>query len=399
MTTTTISFDGVFVDEDRDGDWSRVSSRAVDPVGGSSSTTETFTYSTSEGDGPDVDVGLTVFDGDISDDPEWHNRVDHRTVPVVSEDAYKQEATVNLTSWNAPEEGDDLELTADIEHDDLPDGSHTVPVVFYANGETIEERSVALSGPGSDSVSESFTYETTQGDAPDVTAGVRTPGDRQSESVRVFGSGFQVEILETNAPVNESERMQATVAIQNIGDIADAQDVRLIVDRAGDDPDNRLERRQDNASINLGVGETTTEQFSYRTGSNEPPVVDLIARSENDEDRVTATVRPDAPRFEVTEIELPESAEAGEEVPITAEITNEGAAGERSTSKSSRPTNSSTSIDPPFPGGEHDGDVHRYGTGGRGDGRVLGIDREPYGDGVTLDHWQYPGANRGVGRP
>ncbi|MWV41943.1 hypothetical protein [Natrialba sp. INN-245] len=316
-----------FVDGDRDGDWSRVSSRAVDPVAGSSSTTETFTYSTSEGDGPDVDVGLTVFDGDISDDPEWHNRVDHRTVPVVSEDAYKQEAAVNLTSWNAPEEGNDLELTADIEHDDLPDGSHTVPVVFYANGETIEERSVALSGPGSDSVSESFTYETTQGDAPDVTAGVRTPGDRQSESVRVFGSGFQVEILETNAPVNESERMQATVAIQNIGDIADAQDVRLIVDRAGDDPDNRLERRQDNASINLGVGETTTEQFSYRTGSNEPPVVDLIARSENDEDRVTATVRPDAPRFEVTEIELPESAEAGEEIPITAEITNEGAAG------------------------------------------------------------------------
>ncbi|AXR78775.1 hypothetical protein [Natrarchaeobaculum sulfurireducens] len=299
-------------------DGSTVDSRSIEPLDAGSSEERTFVYSTVEGDGPNVDVKLSALGG-------AGDRTVEETLEVISPDAHERDVQANITSWNAPEEGEELEIEADIEHDNLPDGTHTYPIEFSVDGNIIDETNVTLSGPGSDSETVDFTYDVQQGDAPDVQATVSTPGERDRITPRIFGSGFELQIVETNAPVNETETLQTTVAVQNTGDIEATQDVRLVVDQGGGDPDRNIEHLRDNTSVSLSPGESTTERLSFRTEDDDPNKIDLIARSENDEDIKTVRVRPLNPFFEIEDLDLPESVEPDEEFTVSASINNTGA--------------------------------------------------------------------------
>ncbi|MXV61811.1 hypothetical protein GS429_06975 [Natronorubrum sp. JWXQ-INN-674] len=295
-------------------DDARVSGKAVDPLDSGSSTTETFTYQTVEGDGPEIEATIDGIRGDS----------DTKSLEVVSESAHEGGVYVNITDSNAPEEGDDLEVTAEIGHDDLPDGDHEYQIEFLVDGSVEDTTNVTLSGPGSDTVTETFSYETDVGDAPRIDVDVTSPGDDDSTRPRIYGSGFQVEIIDTNAPVNESERLRATVTIENTGDVAGEQNVRLIVDQAADDPRRTVRSVRDNATVSLDAPEVTTERFSFETTDRDPSMVELIVRSENDEDRINATVRPDSPFFEISEADVPSSVAPGEEMSFDTVISNVG---------------------------------------------------------------------------
>lgn len=280
-------------------------------IGTGGETTETFVYQTTEDDSPSVDVEVVTGDDSNS------------TTADVLGDAYlERHLNATIVDRNWPEEGEELELTGRLEYDGIePDGVQEYPLELYIDGTEVDNATVDLSGDGA--VEETFTYQTEKGDAPRVDARLVSPGDEDRARPRVDGSGFAVTIEEVTDPVNESDTAVVIAQIENTGDIADEQDVRLRVDSAADDPDAISREVVDNATVSLGTDERTTERFTYRTTADDVPLLEVAVITDDDEATATTTVRDSAPRFDVTETSADVDDAAGE-VTLSATVNNTG---------------------------------------------------------------------------
>ncbi|WP_243637854.1 COG1470 family protein [Natrarchaeobius oligotrophus] len=275
-------------------------------------TTETFTYQTSEDDSPGVSVELISQDGD---------NTASANVDVIGEASFNESVTAAIVDRNYPDEGDELVITGEIGYTGvIPDSPQEHPIQLYVDGELADEKTVELDGD--EWVEEEFTYQTEQGDAPRVDVELRSPGEGDTARPLVAGSGFAVDIQNVVEPVNVTDRLVVTAAIENTGDIAGEQDVRLRIDRGVDDPDRTDRHVRDNSTVSLEPGERTVERFSFRTWAADVPQVEVAVISNDDEDVANATVRDDTDRFDVTELSADRSSEST--VDLSATINNTG---------------------------------------------------------------------------
>ncbi|WP_230198692.1 hypothetical protein [Halopiger djelfimassiliensis] len=272
---------------------------------------ETFSYETSEADSPRVDVELKSGDD-----------ADTATIDVLGQATHEESVSATIVDRNLPNEGEDLEITGQIEYTGVvPDDPQEYPIELYVDGDLADEKTVTLHGD--EVVTETFTYRTESGDAPRVDVDLVSPGDGDSARPRVNGSGFDVRIESINAPVNASERLEAVVSIENTGDVAGKQNVRMRIDSAIDDPDRTVRHVRDRTTVSLEVGERTTERLSYRTSSADTPKVEVAVLSDDAEAVRNATVRAKAPRFGVHRTAA-EYAEQSGELTLSADINNTG---------------------------------------------------------------------------
>ncbi|OIB57654.1 hypothetical protein [Natrialba sp. SSL1] len=277
-------------------------------------TVETFTYETSEDDSPSVEA--TVKSGYNS-----HTA----SVEVLGQATHEENVEAAFTDQNDPDEGETLELTAEIGYDRwdrIPDESQEYPVQFYVDDKLIENRTVELDGD--QPVTETFEYETESGDAPRVDAELVTPGTGATDSPRITGSGFEVTIDEINEPVNASEELVTTAVIENTGEIEGEQEVRLRIDSGIADPDRTLRQIRDRTNVSLEVGEQTTEQFVYRTAESDVPKVEAAIISNNDEALANATVRSKSSHYEPQNLSGDYTNDTDRELTLSSEINNTG---------------------------------------------------------------------------
>ncbi|ELY93090.1 hypothetical protein C482_20486 [Natrialba chahannaoensis JCM 10990] len=277
-------------------------------------TVETFTYQTDENDSPSVDA--TVKSGYNS-----HTA----SVDVIGQATHEENVQATFVDQNNPDEGETLELIAEIEYDRsdrIPDEPQEYPIQFYVDGDHIENRTVELDG--AETLTETFSYETKQGDAPRVDAELITPGSGDTDEPRITGSGFEVTIEEVNDPVNASEKLVTTVVIENTGEIAGQQEVRLRTDSGISDSDRTLRHIRDRENVSLDVGERTTEQFFYRPSETDVPMIEVAILSNNDEALANATVRSKSTHYEPQNLTGDYTNDTDRELTLTAEINNTG---------------------------------------------------------------------------
>ncbi|RQG93593.1 COG1470 family protein [Natrarchaeobius chitinivorans] len=294
-------------------DGSHVSTEVV-TLGPGDSTTKPFTYQTSEDDAPEVTVTLTSQDGGNTSTAD---------VDVIGQASYNESVSAEIIDRNYPDEGDELVITGEIGYAGvIPDSTQEHPVQLYVDGEVVDEQMIELDGD--EWVESEFTYETQQGDAPRVDVELRTPGTGDTARPLVAGSGFAVDIQGIVEPVNVTDELITTVAIENTGDIGDEQDVRVRIDRGVDDPRTTNHHVRDNKTISLEAGERTIERFSFRTRDADVPKIEVAVISADDEDVVNATVRAQNARFDVTELSADRDSVSGTEIELSAAINNTG---------------------------------------------------------------------------
>ncbi|ELY89389.1 hypothetical protein [Natrialba taiwanensis] len=280
---------------------------------------ETFTYETTEADSPSVEA---VVRSGLDGEPDDTARA---VAEVIGQATHEENVRAQFADRNRPDEGETLELEAEIEYDRadrIPNEPKEYPIEFYIDGELVDNRTVELNGD--ETVTETFTYETEQGDAPRVDAELKTPGTGDTARPRINGSGFNVEIIDVNGPVNETQPLVATVGIENTGDITGKQEIRLRIDSGAGDPDQTTRHIRGQKNVSLEVGERTTERFSYRTRSSDVPLTEVAILSDDDEATQNAMVRAKTSRYEPRNLTGDYRNESSRELTLAADINNTG---------------------------------------------------------------------------
>jgi|GEM_PF-369693 len=92
---------------------------------------------------------------------------------------------------------------------------------------------------------------------------------------------FAVEITETNSPVEETDTLDVTVDIENIGTEEDTQSLELIIDG---------EIRDTTDEFTLEPGETDQQTLSWTTGEGDAGEYTAIVQSDDDSDQIDVEV-------------------------------------------------------------------------------------------------------------
>ena len=267
---------------------------------GGSDTTETFEVSTRSNDA-----------GDYTAEIESEDDSDSTSVEVEELALF----AVEITDTNSPvEEGETLEVTAEIEN--KGDVSDTQTIDIDILGLAIGDYSTTVTLDGSGTQTETFSIPTISGDSGDYTAEVESEDDSDSSPVRINSPvSFAMEIADTNSPVEVGDELEATIQVENEGDVSGTQVVELFVPGLG----------TDSRSVSVDGGDKQTEIFSISTGSGDADNYTAAVRGEDGQNRDTIPIRVDEPGVfgvEITDTNSP--VEAGETLEVTAEIENEG---------------------------------------------------------------------------
>ena len=221
---------------------------------------------------------------------------------------------VTITGTNTPVvEGETVTVTADVEN--TGDSADTQTVDLSVAGEVVDSTTVSLDSGATESVT--FEWATEAGDAGTYPAEVASEDDADQTSVTVTepggGSGaqFAVTIDATNSPVEEGDPLEVTATIENTGDAADEQPVRLLISGT----------EKATATVSLGPGERTTRTFTWQTEAGDAGTHLALVYSEDEGDSEYVTVEGVCERAVSASITgvSPDSPTVGEKVTISAE--------------------------------------------------------------------------------
>lgn len=205
-------------------------------------------------------------------------------------------------------EGEDIEVTAEVENVGDEEDSQEVTLDVESLGG--DETEVTLGG--GESTEETLAVGTGEGDAGEYTATVASEDDESSTEVTVLEqASFAVDIVDASDAV-EGEDIEVTAEVENAGDVEDTQSITLDVPDLGADA----------TELSLDGGESTEETLAVGTGEGDAGEYTATVASEDDEDSTDVTVFAEA-SFAVDIVETTDVAE-GEDVEVTAEITNVG---------------------------------------------------------------------------
>jgi hypothetical protein len=274
---------------------------ATDPgqtLGGDETTSGSFTYETSDGDAPAVEVSV-ASDDDTATDTVTVNEPPFFEVAITSVD-------------DAVTEGD--ALTVDYEVTNTGGVEATQDITFTVNGTTEgTDAGVTLAAGGT--FDGAFTYETVTGEAPEVTVAVASANDTATDTVIVNEPPlFDVAITSVDSAVTAGETVTVDYEVTNTGDVEATQNVTFSVDGATEDTD---------ADVTLGGNETATGQFSYQTAGGDTPSITVAVASADDSETATVTVE-DPPFFAVTITGIDQEVPQGAEVNVDYQVENTG---------------------------------------------------------------------------
>lgn len=204
--------------------------------------------------------------------------------------------------------GEELQATAEIENLGLPDDQEIELVV---RGVTRDTEQVSLETGETTTVE--LTHETSDRDAPAVEAIVESEDDFDSADVSVQRPAeFDVSIIDTNDPVPVDETLEATVSVENIGDLSTEQTVWF----------NFRGETVDEEEVSLDPGETETISLSVQVTEEDIGTRSIEAESEDDVSVRRVNIGESADF--IVAIDEPESVVAGETAGIDVAIENEG---------------------------------------------------------------------------
>ena len=210
------------------------------------------------------------------------------------------------------EAGETAEVVADIENTGEVEDTQDVSV-SVADEETTE--SVTLEGAESDAVT--LEWETTADDAGTYDATAASDDDSDTaELVVLEPAHFDVEITETNEPVEEEETLEVSADIENTGEVEDTQDIVLDID--GD--------AVDETSLTLEGAESDSVTLEWETEADDAGEYTATVSSDDDSDSADVEVEePLEPAFFAVDIvDTNSPVTIDEHVEVTAEIENTG---------------------------------------------------------------------------
>lgn len=319
ISNTGDETDGQDIDLEIDGEVEDTELEVVLEAG--MSTTETLEYQTEEGDAPEVDA--TVASEDDSD----------LELVVVEEPAFFE---VEITETNSPvQEGETLEVAADVTNTGDVEDTKYVTFEIWAEDwdDEIDSQPLTLEGGETDEVV--FQWGTEEGDASDdLEALVETEDSGDWELVEVEEAEdtfFDVDIIQTNSPVEEGDTLSVTAEVSNDGDLEDTQEIELGVMAEDDD----IPTQVDSSTLTLDGGEATDIDLVWGTDDGDAGDYDAIVESDQDTDMEEVTVEEgelededeegDEPTsFAVDIVDTNSPVVEGELAEVTVEVTNTG---------------------------------------------------------------------------
>jgi len=257
------------------------------------STTETFSISTTVGDG--MEYIFTVAS---------NNESALGTVDLLELATFD----VSVTDATEPVEGEDLAVTANITN--TGDRSGTQPIELNVSGLGTNTTSLSLD-PGV-SKNTTLSVPTGPGDAGEYTATVASENDSEGGIATVLApDNFTVDITDTTSPV-EGENLTVTAAVTNAGEVAGTQTLTLDVPGVG----------TSTTQVSLNASESTTTTLSLATSDGDDGDYTATVESDNETETTPVTVL-DQSTFTVAITDTTDPVEGGDIV-VTATITNAG---------------------------------------------------------------------------
>ncbi len=187
---------------------------------------------------------------------------------------------VEILETNSPvAEQDTLQVTANITN--IGDLQGTQNITLEINGTEESNYPDLILNEGESQVV-TLNWTTEEGNAGNYQARVSSENDHDTEEVVVMGPGpfFQVEILETNSPVEETEMLSVEINVTNIGDSQGTQNITLKADGT----------QVDLSSITLDSDESEQITLQWDTTGVNPGVYTLNVSSEDDHDTYNVEV-------------------------------------------------------------------------------------------------------------
>jgi len=286
-------------------------------VNAGSQVSRTLNYTTKKNDPPEVDVtGKETADGTSL------------TVPADVQEPSDVRVT-DVTPNDPVVEGNVLNVSITVEN--TGGVSEETDIVLTVEG-TEKDRAKKIKIPPSGNVTRVLSYTTTTNDPP----GVNLTGTETAENTNATERAtvlekpfFDVNITETNASVVKSagvssstdssvvegEKLTANVTVTNTGDTQDSQRISLT-----DIDDNQF----DEQIINLLGGESKTITLLWQTDIGDAGNRVIVAQSANNSDTETVVIEEATPRFSVEITDTNSPVLEGNDLRVTANITNTG---------------------------------------------------------------------------
>ncbi|MCU4974931.1 right-handed parallel beta-helix repeat-containing protein [Halobacteria archaeon AArc-m2/3/4] len=252
--TVGLEIDGTTVD----------SAEGIELEGGNA-TNVTLIWNTEDGDHGEYDAAVTTENESAE------------TSVVVREDVPEPFFDVTIDESNDPvTAGEDLVVNATVTNVGGEPGAAEID--FEVDGELVETGTVDLSADEETTLS--FVSPTDADDPPDVDVTVSSPDATETTTTRVDEpepATFEVVDVDVPTTVTQGETFDATVTVENVGDLEGSESVELHFDDRRGDADDR--------EIGLDGGERTTVTLTFdvpvepRAGEHE---IDVTAATPDD---------------------------------------------------------------------------------------------------------------------
>lgn len=145
---------------------------------------------------------------------------------------------------------------------------------------------------------------------------IRSASESRSSSGSTWtsGGGFEIDDVETNAPINANETLRYTVNVTNTGDQMTQKRVWVELD---DDPVNETR-------VILYPDETETLELSYDTDADEFGLWNTTVYTPDDSEEVPVEIAELKPAYTIESVTMNAPIEAGETLSVSANVTNVG---------------------------------------------------------------------------
>ncbi len=224
----------------------------------------------------------------------------------------------NITTTSPVAEGENLTAEVDIENSGDAEGSQVVELK-NVSGEVADSETVTLNSGATQTVS--LNWSTTVGDAGTGEINVTSEDDFATDEVEILRAiaDFQINEFTANDSVLQGDDLAVAANITNVGNITETQPVNLNisngVDQAVTTTDLTLDAGQENSSVPLNW--TNTSDF-------DPGNYHLTVATENTTESQPITVLDPVANFTVDIESTNEPIVEGENLTVSANITNTG---------------------------------------------------------------------------
>ncbi|THE63272.1 hypothetical protein D8Y22_19095 [Salinadaptatus halalkaliphilus] len=271
--------------------------------------------------GGDTDSIVLEWDTDGADPGEYEATVDvddetattTATIEDVSEPA---EFTLGVDDDHAVTAGETATITATVTNEGDEAGTH--PVVLSDGDDVLDETLVSVQGGGHETVD--LEWETDETDIGEHELTVSAAEDAVTTVVSVAEptepAVVAVELTTVTDTVDAGDDITVEYTLENTGTETATQEIDLLVDGT-------VENR---STVSLEPGEMRTETRTYTTSADDAPALVVALESADDSDDATVSVETPAvdPSFHVEIVDLETELTEGDEVAVTATVTNTG---------------------------------------------------------------------------